>query len=48
LGKHEEVAQIAADINKCIVQFQEEAKKFNSRENLFEMESTDYNKIQTM
>lgn len=27
---------------------QEEARKFNSRENLFEMETTDYNKISSM
>jgi len=48
LGKHDDVAQIAQDINKCLVQFQEDAKKFNSRESLFEMDCTDYNKIQTM
>ena len=48
LKNHEEVAQIAMDINKCIIQFQEDARKFNSREALFDMDTTDYSKISTM
>lgn len=42
------MAQTAIDVNKCLNQFIEDAKKFNSREALFEMETTSYDKIQSM
>ena len=44
----EEVAQTAKDVNKCLSQFIEDSNKFNSREALFEMDGTNYEKIQQM
>lgn len=48
LKNAEDVAQTCHDVNKCLNQFIEDSKKFNSREMLFEMELTNYEKIQTM
>jgi dynein heavy chain len=42
------VAQTAVDVNKCLNQFLEDAKKFNSREALFDMDQTSYEKINAM
>ncbi|KAL4427402.1 hypothetical protein ABPG74_009674 [Tetrahymena malaccensis] len=48
INQHEEVAQTALNIIKQIKEFQEESRKFNSREGLFEMESTNYEQIINM
>jgi dynein heavy chain len=45
---HENAAKSCMEINKSLAALQEDAKKFNSREGLFDIEGTDYNKIQTM
>ncbi|CAD8156782.1 unnamed protein product [Paramecium pentaurelia] len=45
LKSHAEIAQTAQDVNKYLAEFQEQARKFNSREALFDQEQTDYNKI---
>ena len=48
INKHEEVSKSCIEINKSLVALQDEARKINSRENLFDMEMTDYNKIGSM
>lgn len=48
INQHEEVAKVVTTINENLSQFNEDAKKFNSREQLFDLEMTDYTKIQTM
>lgn len=45
---HETAAKSCIEINKSLVQLQEDAKKFNSREILFDIETTDYSRIQSM
>jgi hypothetical protein len=43
---HEEVSKVAQDVNKQLADLISESRKFNSRENLFEVEQTNYDKIQ--
>lgn len=46
LDNHEEIAKDVISINEQLVKYQEDARKFNFQENLFEMpETTDYSKI---
>lgn len=48
IKNYEAVATSCVEINKNLAALHEDAKKFNSREILFDSESTDYGKIQTM
>lgn len=48
LKAHTEVAATATNVNKCLANFQEDARKFNSREALFGKDSTNYDKINMM
>ncbi|EGR27865.1 hypothetical protein IMG5_187090 [Ichthyophthirius multifiliis] len=48
LNNHQETAQTAIDIMKQIKQFFEEARKYNNREALFEMDQTNYDSIPNM
>ena len=45
---HAEISEKVKVINEALVNVATEARKFNSRENLFEREITDYSKIQEM
>lgn len=48
LKQHTEIAATAQNVNKCLANFQEDARKFNSREALFGLDSTNYDKINAM
>lgn len=48
IKNHEVVAKSCIEINKSLQTLQEDARKFNSRETLFDMDNTDYGKIQQM
>ena len=48
INKHEDVSKSCEEINKSLAGLQDEARKFNSRENLFDLDQTDYNKISSM
>lgn len=48
LKQHTEIAATAQNVNKCLTNFQEDARKFNSREALFGLDSTNYDKINAM
>lgn len=48
INQHEEVAQTALNIIKQTKEFFDEARKFNSREGLFEMETTNYDQLANM
>lgn len=46
--QHQEIAQKVLLINEALQNSIADAKRFNSRENLFEKEITDYSKVQEM
>ena len=48
IKNHESVAQNCIQINNSLHKLQDEARKFNSRENLFDIKQSDYGKISTM
>ena len=48
IKNHESVAQNCIQINNSLAKLQDEARKFNSRENLFDIKQSDYGKISTM
>lgn len=48
IKNHENVAQNCIQINNSLQKLQDEARKFNSRENLFDIKQSDYSKISTM
>lgn len=45
MDDHESVAQRVRGINEQLSKFQENARQYNSRELLFELEQTDYSAI---
>ena len=48
IKNHENAAKSCLEINKSLIGLQEDARKYNSRESLFDVETTDYSKIQMM
>jgi dynein heavy chain, axonemal len=48
LKDHENIAKDVESINEQLSKYVEDSKKFNQQESLFEMETTDYNKINQM
>lgn len=45
INDHENIAKDVASVNEQLTKFQEDAKKFNNQEDLFDIERTDYNKL---
>jgi len=49
LENHNDIAQDVASVNEQLARYQDDARKFNMQESLFEMTTqTDYNKLNTM
>lgn len=45
---NESVAKNCIQINNSLTKLQDDARKFNSRENLFDIKVSDYGKLSTM